>query len=249
VSSQIKGTKTEQSKIFKGQIIGSDFLRTVGSVGTAVIRPGSVVTSKVKNVFADIVASSNLIRGSDSKTTERGRPGNRNAHKRHSFWSSAAKLSREKGTLYLSTYDGAVAIRKRIEAEAFGSLLYAHLSREGRKKVTPSVLEKLFKDRDEKHYDKTDYSVIDLTTKEEKETAVLLFESALQLLDPLKTADITEDQCVGALCRVYKEYRFAATSLNDYGELHSSLIIVIDIIFWIGTIVILQVTFHLPKKS
>jgi hypothetical protein len=242
----------------------------VGTAGTAVIRPVSVVTSKVKNVFAEIVATSNLKKqnfDSNSETRERSDslsedtsttkgstvPVNRHAHKRHSFWSSAAKLSREKGTLYLSTYNGAVAIRKRVEAEAFGSLLYAHLSREGRIKVIPSVLEKLFTEKGGKHYDNTDYSVLELTAlaqkQEDKETAVLLYESALNLLDPLKSEEITEEQCIGALCRVYKEYRFAASSLNDYGELHSSLRVVIDVLFWVGTTVILQVKFYLPLLS
>jgi hypothetical protein len=60
---------------------------------------------------------------------------------------------------------------------------------------------------------------------------------------------ITEDQCVDALCEVYKETRFAASSLNEYGELHSSLRLVIDIIFWILMTVILQVFIQIDLVS
>merc|ERR1719456_745083 len=45
---------------------------------------------------------------------------------------------------------------------------------------------------------------------------------------------------MAALCLVYKEQRFAATSLNDYGELHHSLRTVVDSFFWIAMVIFLQ---------
>lgn len=79
-----------------------------------------------------------------------------------------------------------------------------------------------------------------LSGQYEKDTATLLYESAIELLDPFHLGYVTEEQCMAAVCLVYKEHRYAATSLNDYGELHQSLRGVIDFVFWMVIIVILQ---------
>jgi small-conductance mechanosensitive channel len=46
---------------------------------------------------------------------------------------------------------------------------------------------------------------------------------------------------VTALMLIYKEQRFAASSLNDYGEIHQSLHNVISFIFWAVMTIILQI--------
>jgi hypothetical protein len=85
------------------------------------------------------------------------------------------------------------------------------------------------------------YSAITiLSGKEDKDAATLLYETALELFDPFNLGYITEEQCMAAVCLVYKEYRYAATSLNDYGELHKSLRNVMDFVFWMMMLVILQ---------
>ena len=61
------------------------------------------------------------------------------------------------------------------------------------------------------------------------------------MLDPAQTEVITEENCVNALCETYKQHRYAAESLNGFEELHSSLRIVIGVIFWLCIIVISQV--------
>jgi hypothetical protein len=74
----------------------------------------------------------------------------------------------------------------------------------------------------------------------EKDFSTLMYEAAVDLLDPFHLGYITEEQCMAALCLVYKEQRFAATSLNDYGELHQSLRSVVDFFFWAIILVFLQ---------
>jgi hypothetical protein len=68
----------------------------------------------------------------------------------------------------------------------------------------------------------------------------LLYKTALELFDPFNLGYVTEEQCMAAVCLVYKENRYAATSLTDYGELHKSLRFVIDVFFYIFILVVLQ---------
>jgi hypothetical protein len=74
----------------------------------------------------------------------------------------------------------------------------------------------------------------------QNEYAIFLYESALDLFDPFRLGQISEEQCMAALCLIYKEQRFAASSLNDYGELHQSLRSVVEVIFWIVMLIFLQ---------
>ena len=68
----------------------------------------------------------------------------------------------------------------------------------------------------------------------------LLYETAIKYLDPLNTGIITEGQIIIALYQLYKEYRFASISLNDYGELHESLRTVLNVIFAFVMMIIIQ---------
>jgi hypothetical protein len=73
----------------------------------------------------------------------------------------------------------------------------------------------------------------------------LLYKTAIDLFDPFKIGYVTQEQCMAAVCLVYKENRFAATSLNDYGELHKSLQTVVDVFFWLFILVLLEAFFKL----
>jgi hypothetical protein len=79
-----------------------------------------------------------------------------------------------------------------------------------------------------------------MSGNEDKDAETLLYETAIELFDPFNLGYVTEEQCMAAVCLVYKEYRYAATSLNDYGELHKSLRTVIDVVFWMFILVVLQ---------
>jgi hypothetical protein len=71
----------------------------------------------------------------------------------------------------------------------------------------------------------------------------LLYKTAIDLFDPFKIGYVTQEQCMAAVCLVYKENRYAATSLNDYGELHKSLQTVVDVFFWLFILVLLEAFF------
>lgn len=99
----------------------------------------------------------------------------------------------------------------------------------------------LLDSEDDSSSKKGNYSALRMLSGQyDKDTATLLYESAIELLDPFHLGYVTEEQCMAAVCLVYKEHRYAATSLNDYGELHQSLRGVIDVVFWMVIIVVLQ---------
>lgn len=79
-----------------------------------------------------------------------------------------------------------------------------------------------------------------LSQYQSKDSVTLLFEEALNLLDPFNLGYVTEEQCMAACLQVYKEMRFAASALNDYDELHQSLRTVIDFFFWTLMLFLLQ---------
>jgi hypothetical protein len=240
----------------------------------------------------------------------------RKLRKRKTFWELAARISINSGCLKVTTYGGAITIRRKAQAKDFGRLLYHHLSRHDRYIISHHLLNLIFTNRysylprffthgeeeaGEFEYDvesneeldkgshhskgvrssksergkKAENSVaarfsraFSKTTKSspnhrggrhrtgtgnayqavleisasqaEKDLETLLYESAIKLFDPFNLGYITEEQCMAAVCQVYKEFRLAATSLNDYGELHRSLRNVVDFVFWVVIVVILQ---------
>lgn len=181
--------------------------------------------------------------------------------KKRTFWELAARMSMNMGALLIYTYNGRVIIRRKFQAKSFGKSLYLHLSRGGRDVITHDTIKKIFEaqrnssqkrdavdgfddDDDDESYGRRrerEYHAISMLNKNaDKDNMTLLYETAIELLDPFRLGYITEEQCMAALCLVYKEQRFAASSLNDYGELHHSLRTVIDTIFWAVMVVFLQ---------
>merc|ERR1719201_1863128 len=67
-----------------------------------------------------------------------------------------------------------------------------------------------------------------------------LWTVAVGLFDPYNLGRISEDFCVEAVTTIYKEQRFTTASINDFGELHQSLRLGIDIIYWIIMLFVLQ---------
>lgn len=183
--------------------------------------------------------------------------------KRKTFWELAARISSSYGTVRIYTYNGPVLIHRKFQAKQFGRSLYKHLSRGGKVVVTIEMLKAIFVQSAESHKEEFagnwiggsskgggssrkyasnyNYQAVQMSSPDlEKDTATLLYESCLELFDPFRVGTISEEQCMAALCMVYKEARFAATSLNEYGELHASLRTVIDVVFWLVMLVVLQ---------
>lgn len=177
--------------------------------------------------------------------------------KRKTFWELAARVSSNMGALNVMTYNGAVAIRRKFQAKDFGKNLYDHLSRGNKYLITHRTLETILHETTEHLYDEemgnkknNNYSALRMLSDEKKlDSSTFLLECAIDLFDPLRLGYITEEQCVAALCLVYKQQRFAATSLNGYGELHHSLRGVIDFVFWTVMGVIMQAFIQLDVFS
>jgi hypothetical protein len=219
-------------------------------------------SSSLRNHFglgAD-TASSSGIRGRARSTSNEGRPGSATDENgvyssgTWSFWESAYRLSGHYGSLQLQTYNGEAWIRKRRHATNFGKSLYNHLSKGGKVKVTHMVIHSLLMKAREGW---SNNSAIDgdggdaatnnaIAEDDERASCGLLnvnrlFEEAVKLVDPSNIGVVTEDSCVNAICEAYKRHRYAAESLNGFGELHASLRTIIAVLFWIGIVVISQV--------
>eukprot|EP00981_Chlorochromonas_danica_P005761 scaffold1187_cov181-Ochromonas_danica.AAC.25 len=184
---------------------------------------------------------------------------------RKTFWELAARMSSNAGVLRILTFNGPVVIQRKFQAKAFGRSLYKHLSRGGKVPVTLDIIRRVFEEQHESgketHFgggenaswenplhsqSRFNYSAVQMNSKDHsKDMATLLYESAADLFDPFNIGVVSEDQCVAALCVVYKEARFAASSLNEYGELHESLRTVMDVVFWLVMLVVLQVFLQL----
>lgn len=172
--------------------------------------------------------------------------------KRKTFWQLAAHISENMGALRVFTYNGPVLLHRKFQAKKFGQSLHTHLSRGGKMEVTHEVLEKIFiwhqyhVENDfcgeELQERKKKYSEIKLLSGADmdKDDATTLYETAISLLDPFDLGYITEEQCIAAMIQVYKDHRFVASSLNDYGELHQSLRRVLDFAFWLLIAIIVQ---------
>eukprot|EP01033_Poteriospumella_lacustris_P015137 gene15137-10833_t len=223
-------------------------------------RSGSVASTTSRSNAAATATAGQQVPASVSKKINAMWRGE--IRKKRTFWELAARMSMNMGALMIYTYNGRVIIRRKFQAKSFGKSLYLHLSHGGKELVTHETLRKIFEaqmktaqnkregvdgfddDDDDEDFGRRrdrEYHAISMINKTaDKDNTTLLFETAVELFDPFRLGYITEEQCMAALCLVYKEQRFAATSLNDYGELHHSLRTVVDSLFWIAMVVFLQ---------
>jgi hypothetical protein len=194
----------------------------------------SLNVSKVHNRLSLSIPLDEDAEASDLNPEEKKR-------RRRSFWHIAAQLSSGNGGLRLKTYYGEVSLSNANSAKAFGQELYFLLSSKQKKIVDHNTILKLFAT----HYN-TDEDVIQEHNDPEKsmtilgEQAQIMFEEARKLFDPLNLGVFTEANCINAVLTVYKEHRFAASSLNDYGALHLSLRYFIDGLYWLVMLFAMQ---------
>jgi hypothetical protein len=210
---------------------------------------------RVKNVFADLVTD--LDEGSiDEDALTRRNLYNSRKH----FWKTASRLNASAGNMQLLTYNGPVYIKSQMQAKIFGKHLFKHLSKAGKMLVNRELLKTLIEERRSKDARVSSASSTDgfpshaaeaakqaqldrVNTEEHVEESQELYEAALALFDPEGTDEISEDYCINAVLAVYKEQRFSAASIRDYGQLHQSLRIGIDAVFWVIMSFVLQAVF------
>jgi small-conductance mechanosensitive channel len=76
-----------------------------------------------------------------------------------------------------------------------------------------------------------------------------LANMAVAMFDPFALGRISESNCIDAVVNIYKEQRFTAASLNDFSELHQSVRYMIEILYWIIMVFILQYAFGIDVTS
>jgi hypothetical protein len=154
-----------------------------------------------------------------------------------SFWSRLAEVSH--GSLVIHTTNGPLIIRTKKHAISFGKRLFTLLSRGGHKKITSQRLTELI----QRHIQPGD------DFKEILSRAQTLFHLPTELDPDYSHTAVTllavNDVCVS----VYRSRRNIANSLSDFGELRKSLIAVVDVLFWIGMVVVAQMILKIDLES
>ena len=211
----------------------------------------SNITNKVRNVFAEIVDCTLENENQEEVITRREL-----YLKRRSFWKSAARLNATAGRMKVITYNGVVNIHNQNQAKEFGRKLYKHLSKGGKVVITPELIRRLFEERCEivnRDLDEKADHDLEMQKVASKPASSALYQEGgeisdlwmkgVAMFDPYNLGRISEENCVDAILNVYKEQRFTAASISDFGELHQSLRIAIDILYWIVMMFALQAIF------
>lgn len=202
---------------------------------------GRIDSGKVRDVFIEIVEDDYSGEAEDNAALSA----------KKLFWARMSELN--EGTLKFTTYNGIVRINKRKQAKVFGEKLYVHLSREEKCTVTSQMLRdaiaKNFGAHGSSNILRTHDRVEDSRTKgiqdakqaREDELKILIGEANL-LFGMAKDEDgiVTKESIVKGVLQVYKEMKFATSSLYDFGGLQLSLRYVIDVFFWIAMTVVAQ---------
>uniref|UniRef100_A0A7S3HEK3 Mechanosensitive ion channel MscS domain-containing protein n=2 Tax=Spumella elongata TaxID=89044 RepID=A0A7S3HEK3_9STRA len=215
------------------------------------------ITSKVKNVFAEIVENTAEEEEHEEVITRREL-----YQKQRHFWQSAARLNATAGRMKVITYNGVVNIHNQNQAKEFGRKLFKHLSKGGKVVITPELIRRLFEERCEivnRDLDEKADHDLEMQKVASKPASSALYQSngeisdlwskAVTMFDPFSLGRISEDFCAEAVLNIYKEQRFTAASISDFGELHQSLRIGIDIVYWLVMLMVLQSTLGFDVAS
>lgn len=161
------------------------------------------------------------------------------------FWHLSSKLSLGNGSLRLETCSGAVVLRRRDQAKAFGRSLFAHVNRTYRDNPGGVGVDDNRSLSSATVCTLSDSIILGLSVSGNnghlagsalllgKEPSAAVMDALNRIFEPTSpTQALTEHDFVKGLCLVYKESRFCASSLEDFGQLHSSLRVIVDALFW-----------------
>lgn len=170
----------------------------------------------LKEVFTEIVEASKATVDEDESIHDPSEDRN--------FWTRLHAVS--KGYLVVNTINGRLVIRRTKHALSFAKRLYSSLSRMGRRRVTGKRLCDIIQ-RDES---------LDEDTKESLTAALLSLFRVSNTPDSVASADIFNAACK----TVFESYKYGASSLSDFGQVREQVAAVLDVIFWIFMVIVVQ---------
>ena len=183
-------------------------------------------TGHLKNLFAEIVRASEEA-SPDTATTE----DDQNDSQR-TFWVRLKAVSR--GYLQVHTINGRLIIRRRRHVLSFSSRLYEFLSRMGRRQVTGRSVCDVIRNSD-----------VEESAKE---------ELIKEICDLLHTSDdpkaLVSRESVNAACMVvFDKFKSGKNALSDFGEVTRQVSAVVDVLFWIVMLMVVQYIVKWPLDT
>ena len=183
-------------------------------------------TGHLKTLFTEIVLAS------EEASSDTGSVDDDQNDSRRTFWVRLKAVSR--GYLQVHTINGRLIIRRRRHVLSFSSRLYEFLSRMGRRQVTGRRVCDAIRNSDAEE-----------SAKEEliKEICDLLHTSD----DP--KALVSRESVNAACMSVFDKYKCGATVLSDFGEVTRQVSAVLDVLFWIVMVMVVQYIVKWPLDT
>lgn len=141
------------------------------------------------------------------------------------FWMRMASM--HTGSLKISTCNGILLIYKRVHAKTFGTKLHTHLSRHNRKKITEEMVEEIIRESD--IFRTPDENVENIVAH-----AKVLFQGSYSDIG------ISCESMVSVCEKVHMERVNLVSSIKTQKELHESLVLVANAIFWVLMVLVAQ---------
>lgn len=187
---------------------------------------------RVRDVFQEMVEEEEVMEDAES---------NAETSKKVMFWKRMQSLN--EGILRISTYNGTVHIKKRKQAILFGEKLYVHLSRNGKQPVTSTAIRKLVSANIPVFIEQEIVAgnIVSGSTDEAVKSALKELDSLFHMPPGEEDCVVTEADIIAGVIQVFKQMKFAASSLYDFGELQATLRYVIDVMFWVLMLIVFQI--------
>ena len=221
------------------------------------------------NIFSEIVEASAAVDdeapGVDLPLASAPRKvaGENDTEQASTFWDRLHRVSQ--GMLRIHTLNGLLVIRRKQYVRSFSKRLYMLLSSSGRRKLTGKRLSQLLNatlDRIEAknsgnadgrssslfNQGKDDGEIVHFVREADRETIV---KRMLKLfhVDMDSGVFLTQDNVHNICVEVFLAHKNIASSLNDFGELNRSITSVMDVVFWIGMVLIAQYTLRIDTTD
>lgn len=159
------------------------------------------------------------------------------------FWVSLNSKHRTlllQGVMAVFTISGEVFIRDKASALKLGKQLYTHLSKNGHHHLTSNLICNAIRS-----------SPFDWPNNLPN-TVEGTIATALELFNCTQDSDdiiLTEHDITSAVKNVYRSMKYAAGSFSDLQELNQSVLIIVDVLFWIVMFLVAQIILQLDATT
>lgn len=190
------------------------------------------VFTNINNVFREIVNEANENFSHDLTEEEE-------VAVQTSFWTSLNSKHRTlllQGAMMITTVSGEVVIRDKKTAIRLGKQLYAFLSKNGTRAVSSASIGDVI--RNSLHLDTR-------TAENTVSVALEMFHCLEEATDHL----LSEQDIVYGVKQVYRSMKYAAGSFSDLQELNQSVLVIVDVIFWICMFLVAQLILQLDTAT